>query len=360
MTISTPQLVSASARVEEIFSAQAEDTIQSDSGTGGGTFAVTALLGTVTWNGTTTVAMTNTSQVTAGSYIRLDADTQFFRVISVTTNVEVQITNPEGLTIPSGATGSSVTDPTVVTLSAGTFADVITNTMRFRVTSGPLSGIDIAIDTRDSDTQITLQHGFPLSFTGADWVIVQADVFVFFSKNHKGSPNRELELISVRQAQEAASGPFFFNIEPSRVELLQQTFDEVSVFQVQGRQIRLYWNRGVGTNTDDILTINYDVFRNAAVTAVATLPFTGRDPFIMDARTGSNPNRLYLVYVNAAGRNAFRQSFDLGVTWVDVDGASGETLIDDVADITHTACEANFNDPQGDKEDVQVLQRRDA
>lgn len=69
---------------------------------------VNALTGTWTWAGPSlTVAATDTSQVVAGDYIRLDSDGQWFPIASINPNVSVTITNPRSLTIPSGATGSS-------------------------------------------------------------------------------------------------------------------------------------------------------------------------------------------------------------------------------------------------------------
>ena len=66
-----------------------------------------ALVQTYTWAGTTTVLSSNTSEVVAGDWIKLDSDTQYFEVDSVSANVSVTILNPGGLTIPTGATASS-------------------------------------------------------------------------------------------------------------------------------------------------------------------------------------------------------------------------------------------------------------
>lgn len=335
-----------------MFSTKAEDPIQSDIASASASFGVTALGGTITWQGPSTIVlMTDTSQVQPGDFIRDDVDAQFFRIISVITNVSVQITNPDNFVIPNGAGASSVIDPTVITLSSGTFVVDLTQTMRFRVETGSNEGLSALIDTRDSDTQITLQTGLPSGFTDQDWIIVQEDVFLFISKNHSGAPKRELEVHTLREIFAAQSGPFFFNVIPTRVELLRETFNLVSVINILGRAIRFYWNRGSGLGAE-ILQVDYDTFRNVATNAVVVLPFTGIDPFIMDARTQNNVNRFYLVYVTTTGGNAFRQSFDGGQTWGD------ETLIDDIAAIDHNFIECNFDDPQDDREDVQVLQQR--
>jgi len=73
-----------------------------------------ASLGTVlTWNGTTTVAATSTTGIEIGSWIRLDSDGQWFKVTGVVTDTSVTIANPDSLTIPTGATSSSVTNNVV-------------------------------------------------------------------------------------------------------------------------------------------------------------------------------------------------------------------------------------------------------
>ena len=60
-----------------------------------------------TWNGTTTVTSSDTSEVGVGQWIRLDTDGQWFEVTAVDPNVSVTVANPFSLTIPSGATSSS-------------------------------------------------------------------------------------------------------------------------------------------------------------------------------------------------------------------------------------------------------------
>lgn len=73
--------------------------------------AGTALSGTWTWGGTTTVTATDTSQVIVGSYIKLNTDGQWFKITAIVVNTNVTIDNTAGWTIPSGATGSSVLTP---------------------------------------------------------------------------------------------------------------------------------------------------------------------------------------------------------------------------------------------------------
>jgi len=68
----------------------------------------TVLLGTWTWNGTTTVLATNTSQVATGDFIRLNASpTLFFQISVIVPNTSVTILNPGAATIPTGAGGSA-------------------------------------------------------------------------------------------------------------------------------------------------------------------------------------------------------------------------------------------------------------
>jgi uncharacterized phage protein gp47/JayE len=71
-----------------------------------------ATAGTWTWDGTTTVLATNTAGASAvadavGNFVRLDSDGQFFRITAISAGVSVTIDNTAGRTIPSGATGSS-------------------------------------------------------------------------------------------------------------------------------------------------------------------------------------------------------------------------------------------------------------
>jgi hypothetical protein len=67
----------------------------------------TALAAVYTWNGTTTVTTSDTSEVEIGDWISLDLDGQLYQVVNVTLNTSVEIVNPVGYTIPTGATQSS-------------------------------------------------------------------------------------------------------------------------------------------------------------------------------------------------------------------------------------------------------------
>jgi hypothetical protein len=62
--------------------------------------------GTSSWNGTTTVSMTDTTGVAPGDFIGATTTGPWFEITAETSNVSVIITNPNGFTIPSS--GSSV------------------------------------------------------------------------------------------------------------------------------------------------------------------------------------------------------------------------------------------------------------
>ncbi len=70
--------------------------------------AATALVATYTWAGTVTITTGDTSEVAIGDFIRLDSNFQWFEITGITTNVDVTISNPGSLTIPTGATQSSI------------------------------------------------------------------------------------------------------------------------------------------------------------------------------------------------------------------------------------------------------------
>lgn len=87
-------------------------TLYIDDGTGTAesttVVAATVLAATYTWGGTTTITSGDTSEVAVGDFIRLDSDGQWFEISAITPNVDVTILNPGSLTIPSGATASSI------------------------------------------------------------------------------------------------------------------------------------------------------------------------------------------------------------------------------------------------------------
>lgn len=177
--------------------------------------------------------------------------------------------------------------------------------------------------------------------------VTLADGRVFISKNHKGNPWRELEMFTITDVR-TISGPLFFNLDPVRVELNDVTFQLVTGVNVSGDTIRFWYNSGT---SNELRLIDFDAVTLTSGQPV-TLGFTGRDPYVVDARTGTKPNRMYMVYINDAGNNAYRQSFDNGLSW------ESEVLIDDVTALDHIRCEANLTDPLGIRENVQVVQLR--
>ena len=72
------------------------------------------------WAGSTTVTVGNTSGVKVGYYIKLNTDGQYFRIVTVNTNVSVIIENPESLVIPTGS-GASNSSANLTLREAGVF-----------------------------------------------------------------------------------------------------------------------------------------------------------------------------------------------------------------------------------------------
>jgi hypothetical protein len=67
----------------------------------------TPLATTLNWNGTLTVATTDTSELVQGDWIRLDTDGRYFEITGIIPNVECQIANPVGYPVPTGTSQSS-------------------------------------------------------------------------------------------------------------------------------------------------------------------------------------------------------------------------------------------------------------
>lgn len=96
------------AHVREDIVNRGDVTLYVDDGTGSAESVedvAEAIASTLTWNGTTTVTGTD-AEVAADDWIRLDADGQWFQVLSVGGG-NTTILNPGGDTIPTGATQSS-------------------------------------------------------------------------------------------------------------------------------------------------------------------------------------------------------------------------------------------------------------
>lgn len=188
-------------------------------------------------------------------------------------------------------------------------------------------------------------------------VIVRAgtDAYLIVAKAHQGEgfPRRELEIFSVASVIANETGPFFFNVYPLRVEVLQDNFYQVSAITLTGNRIRFYYNTPtISGGQETIYQRDMDVVTRESLTERTALSFNGIDPVIVDGRTGLAPNRLYIVYVDASGRLLTRKSLDLGAVW------GTELVIDDTTPPTRL-CDANVTDPLTVRENIQVLMKRD-
>lgn len=65
------------------------------------------LAATFTWSGALTVLAADTSELTAGDWIRLDSDGRYYEIESLVTDVSVTLLNPQSYPIPTGASQSS-------------------------------------------------------------------------------------------------------------------------------------------------------------------------------------------------------------------------------------------------------------
>lgn len=66
-----------------------------------------ALVATLTWNGTTTITLTDTSELAEGDWVRLNSDGQYFQIDTIIPNTSLAILNPTGRAIPTGSSSSS-------------------------------------------------------------------------------------------------------------------------------------------------------------------------------------------------------------------------------------------------------------
>lgn len=201
----------------------------------------------------------------------------------------------------------------------------------------------------------------PILVTAAGKVIdaffVQFDgdsqLFVLKAPRGPGFPIREIETMTTEEIVAAVGGAKFIPHEAANVEKFDQGFHLNSTFRVLGGVtiVRFFWSRIRKSGARNIFRMDYDLgLRQPG--PIVTLPFQGDDPFIMDASKTGAPLRVYLVYVTSDGKNAFRQSQDQGITWSD------ETLIDDDTALDHIRLECNFDDPDTDRDNVQVVQLR--
>lgn len=162
---------------------------------------------------------------------------------------------------------------------------------------------------------------------------------------------REMEVFTIADA--LAGGPFYFNIHPRRIEVLQFDPAMVSGFLISGSNFRMYSNPSAASGPRRIRRNEFDVVTTLPTSGVTVEAFEGIDPFVIDVRSLALPNRLYLIYATVATFViGFRDSTDLGVVW------TAERQFDQTVPPVRRV-EANITDPLGDREHIQVLHQRD-
>lgn len=190
------------------------------------------------------------------------------------------------------------------------------------------------------------------------------EAYIFAFKEHQGSPLLEAEVFRVADIQAAQSGPYFFNVNPTQIPILDQSFQLVTGIIITSQAalnagadpvIRFYWNAvGRGSGPNPILYIDYNINTNQATTPVQQVSFPGLDPFVLDARTSQDPNRLYMLYITPTGAVSFHISHDLGATWgVNTKGCA--TCCQFGGDAYYV--EGFLEDPQGLKQMTQAVLR---
>jgi len=132
-----------------------------------------ALSASYTWNGTSTVTTSDTSEVTVydpgdpppsgttpvtpASYIKLDSDGNWYKVISITTDTSVTVQDTYGIgSFPSGSSGSSkALNPPPSPPAAGSFKDKLATPIADTIFDGVEEALDqaeISGTTSGSDT----------------------------------------------------------------------------------------------------------------------------------------------------------------------------------------------------------------
>lgn len=161
---------------------------------------------------------------------------------------------------------------------------------------------------------------------------------------------REMETFTLAEA--LAGGPFYFNIRPRRIELLQFDPALVSGFVVSGSTVRLYSNPSSASGARLIRRNEFDIVGTLPSSGVTVEVFEGIDPFVIDVRSLAQPNRLYLIYATVLTQViGFRESVTTGLTW------TAEQTFDQATPPVYRV-EANILDPLGVRESIQVLHRR--
>lgn len=184
--------------------------------------------------------------------------------------------------------------------------------------------------------------------TGAEGYLalhIGSDLWFFINRKHRGNPWRELAMFTQAELDASQLGSIFFDLPVRQIILPDRSFSLFTGFNPTGNVARLFWNSG---GSSEIRRFDVDV-STLAFTASVVLPFQGRDPFVVDARAGTFPNRIIMAYIKDGGMY-WRQSLDLGITW------SAEREID-AAFSGITELEASIKDP-ATKHELKVLQNR--
>jgi len=137
------------------------------------------LLATYDWNGSSTVATADTSEVTVGAYIRLDADGRWYRVNTVYTNMSVEL---DGSSWPVGTTPSSFSpelelNPIRTTTGVGlSIDDAVFQTMLIFAQEGPTLGKIMFLATMENldDNLLAIRAGDPSvegTYAPVDWTV---------------------------------------------------------------------------------------------------------------------------------------------------------------------------------------------
>lgn len=140
----------------------------------------TALSAAYTWNSTATVTSSDTSEVAVNTFIRLDSDANWFKILSIVpdTSITVEDTYSVGA-FPSGATQSSIAavDPPTPLTGTGnidTFADAIAdafNTQPIELASFTVAGAPSASIRAGNLIFVSNEVGgaVPAFSDGTDW-----------------------------------------------------------------------------------------------------------------------------------------------------------------------------------------------
>jgi hypothetical protein len=195
------------------------------------------------------------------------------------------------------------------------------------------------------------------SAVSVETAIIRAedDSYLLVAKAHQGVgfPLRELEIFKVSEVVANQSGPYFFNVRPQQLAVLDDNFHLMTAVTLSGNRVRLYYNTpAISGGQSTLYQRDIDVEAKVSLTARTTLPFGGANPDVLDARVTEKPDRLYLVYLNSEGHLLARESMSLGSIW-------GNEIVVDRRPPRIYMQESSILDRAGLKESVQALTRRE-